>query len=297
MIRSKQHTILTVLMSFLLVLLCMPLTNRISASAAGNYIDDEAELLSSTEIEQLNEEIAEFKESYDTNLYIATVTTLDGEDKYAYAHNIGTQNDIGNGIVILYDYENNEEGKRTLVIQSFKDDINPSSTLAYDNITPERCDEITSSIASYFIDAEYYDGFYEAISLLSDTILVSPKEDNFSDSEDVYSPVSEEFNMAGEQNQHSFVHSIWGKSWVQLFISLAIGAIIVAIMLLNAGGKITTNSNTYLNQQSSRLIGHYDHYIRTQTTRRKRESSNSNSSNGSERSGGGGSSHGGSSTF
>lgn len=270
MIRNKQRITGTVIFSFILVLLCLPLLTSDKAFAASNYIDDEASLLNSDEITKLNEEIEEFKNSYDTNIYIATITTLGTKDKYDYAHILAENNDIGNGIVILYDYENNEKGKRTLVIQSHRDDISSANTLAYDYITPNRCDRITNSISSYFVDRDYYNGFHKAISLLSDKITVSPDKEN------------------------SFIYSIWGKSWVQLLISLAIGAIIVAIMLFNAGGKITTNSNTYLNQQHSGLIGRYDHYIRTQTTRRKRETS---SSNGSERSGGGGSSHGGSSTF
>lgn len=84
--------------------------------------------------------------------------------------------------------------------------------------------------------------------------------------------------------------SILFKLWFQILIAVIIAAIVVGLLIYNSGGKMTVDEKTYLNKNKSKLVNHYDHYIRTSTRRTKRSSSSSNGGGGS-RSGGG--SHGG----
>lgn len=78
---------------------------------------------------------------------------------------------------------------------------------------------------------------------------------------------------------------------IELLISMAIAGIIVIIMVINAGGKNTTNFNTYLNPATSRILAKRDIYTHTTTTRHKIQQSSNNSN------GGGGSHSSGSSKF
>ena len=76
---------------------------------------------------------------------------------------------------------------------------------------------------------------------------------------------------------------------IEIFGSMFVSGIIVFIMVLNSGGKNTTNCNTYLDFSSSKVLAKRDIYTHTTTTRRKRESSSSSghSSSGRKTNGGG----------
>lgn len=78
--------------------------------------------------------------------------------------------------------------------------------------------------------------------------------------------------------------SIFFKLWFQIVISLAIGGIIILIMIHNSKGKMTASGSTYIDPGNSKVLGHYDRYIRTVTTKTRIQSS----SGGGGRSGGGG---------
>ena len=71
---------------------------------------------------------------------------------------------------------------------------------------------------------------------------------------------------------------------IELVIAIVVGLIAIAIMVGNAGGKNTTNCNTYLDPTNSRVLAKRDRYIRTSVNKRKIEKSDSSSSSG----GGGG---------
>jgi len=84
--------------------------------------------------------------------------------------------------------------------------------------------------------------------------------------------------------------SIFLKLWFQVILAVVIGGIIVGIMVANSGGRVTTNSSTYLDQSNSALTGQLDNYIRTTTKRVKKSSNNDNGGGGGSGTAGGGSS-------
>lgn len=82
---------------FLLLLLALPLT----ASAANSYVVDNAGLLTSTEITELEERSARFYADTGMELVILTVNSLDGNTAIAYADDYFDANYGKNGILLL----------------------------------------------------------------------------------------------------------------------------------------------------------------------------------------------------
>ncbi|HEX3022954.1 MAG TPA: hypothetical protein VHP81_11240, partial [Lachnospiraceae bacterium] len=74
--------------------------------------------------------------------------------------------------------------------------------------------------------------------------------------------------------------NIFFQLWFQLLIAAIIGFLVVLIMILGAGGKVTTNSHTYLNDSESALTGARDDYIRTTVTKVKKPENNGNKGSG-----------------
>lgn len=77
--------------------------------------------------------------------------------------------------------------------------------------------------------------------------------------------------------------------WFHLFLGIATGIIVVAVLLRNIGGKMTVTGSTYMNKAFSQVIGRRDIYTHTTTVRTKKSSSSGGSSGGghSHSSGGG----------
>lgn len=81
--------------------------------------------------------------------------------------------------------------------------------------------------------------------------------------------------------------SLFYNTFLQLGIALVIGGVVIAVLIINSGGKMTASAMTYLDENNSRVVAQHDHYVRTSTHRTKRSSGGSSS-------GSGGSSHSGS---
>lgn len=88
--------------------------------------------------------------------------------------------------------------------------------------------------------------------------------------------------------------SLFLQLWFQIAFAFLISLIIILVMAHNSKGKMTVNANSYLDDAHSRVLGRYDRYVRTTTTRTKISSSSSSGGGGSHGGGGGGGgSHGG----
>lgn len=85
---------------------------------------------------------------------------------------------------------------------------------------------------------------------------------------------------------------IYLKLWFQLGVSLLVAVIIILVMINKSKGRMTVSGNTYLDKNNARILGQYDRYIRTVTTKHKIESSSSHGHGGGGGHSGGGS-HGG----
>lgn len=242
-------------------------TSYVSAASQATNVYDDADLLTDDEEVAISSRISEFEKDTKTSLIVCTIPTLDGKTPSEYGRIKCLDLGLKNSAIVLVNMEYDNPSNRNISILSFKDDTS-KTTNAYDNLTEERGTKIAKSISEYFTKGTYYKGISVAIDKIEDKVNSNPINDN-----------------------------LFAKSWMQLIIAVVLATIIVSVMAINSGGKVTANQRTYLNQNTSRVLGSYDHYVRTSTTRHKRESSSSSSGGGSSSSGGGGSCHGGSSGF
>lgn len=132
----------------------------------------------------------------------------------------------------------------------------------------------------------------DRIEYILDDITPMMSDGNYVETASLFAKEAEYY--AGETNKRSYYggkQPFYLKPWFLAIVAVVIGGITICIMTVNAGGKVTTTSNTYLNADSPGVISHHDHFMYTSVTKVKRESSDS----GGRSSGGGGTSSGGSS--
>jgi uncharacterized protein len=118
---------------------------------------------------------------------------------------------------------------------------------AESKINSSRIDDILDKITPHISDEEYKTAFEKYIKLSAKYMNLKP---------------------------------IYLRAWFQFIIAIAVGAITVAIMAYNSGGKMTVGSNTYMDPNHSGLIGRRDDYIRTQVTRVRKPTQNSGGGGG-----------------
>lgn len=82
--------------------------------------------------------------------------------------------------------------------------------------------------------------------------------------------------------------SIFLKLWFQLVLAFGISFIIILVLISHSRGKMTVTGDSYMDDANSRVLGRYDRYIRTTTTKTKISSSSSGGGHGG---GGGGGGH------
>jgi len=75
------------------------------------------------------------------------------------------------------------------------------------------------------------------------------------------------------------------KNWFQVAVALVVGAVTVGVMAANAGGRVTVNERTYLNEKRSGVVTKRDQFINKTITKTKIEKP---SSGGGSFGGGGG---------
>lgn len=272
-----KDKLFTVIMA-LGLLLCM--TINVAHVAASEETDtlqhvyDDASLLSDSEVSALEEKCITYGDDAGMNIFILTHNDPDTPDGEIYIEDFFDRNLLGkypDSIILLVDMS-----RRDVIIETYGD------TQTY--VHSKRSDRIIEEIAPYLTDEEYYTAL-ETFIERSAAYMKDKSDPNYSRD---YTKAPEELYI--EQEEENILHNIW----LQLIVALAIGAITVAVMAYNAGGKMTAGSNTYMDQSHSGLIGRRDDYIRTTVTRVRKPQSNNNSSGGGFHGGrsAGGSSHG-----
>lgn len=219
------------------------------------YIYDTAGILSPSQESRLEDSIAKLQDKYQVDVIILTV-----EDSLSVNPTRFTEDFIDEGCDKGYFNEDNvilfintQPGDRRVEIQGYGSMEGISS----------RIDTILDDIQPLLSDNE----FDQAVEEYVEHVTFYLKHPNSSLSKD----------------------SILFQLWFQILLSLGIGGIAVGIMSYHSSGRITTNSRTYIDSSSSRLVGSRDIYLRT-TTKKVRKPQNNG---GSGKSGGGGRSAGG----
>lgn len=243
----KKYRITAILLITILFLLLS------GFSQSTQTICDDAELLSSSEEEELNREICELSEELEVNIEV--VTTRQGIDEYnaqSYAENFFEDYDFSyegdSGLLLLIDMES-----RYMYIW-----VQGKTEQYY---SEKRTDKMVDNIRPALQEEEYE----EAVEIFL---------------EDVRHYMGRE-ERSGIKNP-----------FIQIGVSLAVAAVAVLIMYSGRKTKMTVNNHTYLDGNRANIVGQNDIYTHTTTITRKIETQSSSGRSGGGSSSGSGGGHG-----
>lgn len=242
------------LSSFILMIFFLPVTWVFAATSTNQIIYDHADLLTEadkTELESIARSVADKRE---TDFILLTTNNTDGKTIERYTEDFydetgpGYDKKHGNTAILTIDM-----GNREVYLSGFYK--------ADEYLDSERLDLIRNKITPYLTNGDYGNAYRIFIETA----------DEYMDYRPGVNP-----------------ENILFKLWFQVVASIALGVIIVGLMAMNIGGKITVNQRTYMDPNKSRVVQKGDTYIRTTVSKRRKPSEN-NSRGG----GGGGISRGG----
>lgn len=218
-----------------------------STASAETIIQDDAGILSASKEPELQNLCDKIYKEYNTSVYIWTDNNISGSDNFGSLMEQFVASHTNKDVIILM--IGMYPSDRIYEIQGYG--------TAQEMLTDKRCSKILDYMHSDMVDGNYYDAVKTFCQKSYKYMGKPPKLDNI-----IFSPL------------------------FQLIICLAAGIVTVSIIAYNSGGRTTTNSNTYLDINNSRVIGSFDRYTHTTVARTPKPKSNTNSS-----SSGGGSSH------
>ncbi|WP_376747403.1 TPM domain-containing protein [Brevibacillus reuszeri] len=255
----RSGVIVTVLF---LIVFCMSFALQIQTVEASGVetkqlIYDDAGLLSQDEYNELSALAKQYGAKRETDIIILTTNNeVDGDvmkmtEDFYDEKAPGYDKPHGNAVILTLDMKNRE-----IYLAGFY-----KAKTYLDN---ERLDKIRTKITSDLTSGDYALAFQTYIQTVDKYMGVRPGVD----------PDNPLFNI-----------------WVQVGASVIIGGIVVAMMTLRSGGRVTVNRMTYEDAEASGVLDHLDQYIRTTVTKQKIEKNNNSGSGGGG--GGGGTTSGG----
>jgi uncharacterized protein len=233
-------------------------------SVKDKRVYDDAGILTDDEIKELEANIKKNEEASGIEIYILIHDNNKSTSPERYIEDFEDLLPVGDRVHFLYDLHRGE-----IWIEGYG--------LAETYIHSKRIDKILDKMEDDIRSKDYTRAFNTYITMSADYM-----------ADDSVINTDHNYNYESPLEDNMFFNF-----WIQILISLGIGAIVVGIMLYNSGGKMTVGSNDYLDRRRQCLIGKRDQYIRTSVTKTRKPSQNSSS--GGSNSGGfrGGTSSGG----
>ncbi len=228
--------------------------NPIEATPQKQRVYDYANLLESSEIEELEAMAEKYSIKRETDFVILTTDNTNGKDVVKYMEDfydnmaLGYNKPHGNTAIITIDMQHRE-----VYLAGFYK--------AETYLSDYRLDLIRDKITPYLSNGDYYKAFSKFIKLGYKYMGMEPNVD----------PDNILFNL-----------------WFQIVVSLVIAGIIVGAMAYNSGGRVTVSQGTYMDFSNSKVINRRDNYLRTSVTKTRKPSNNNKSSGGGFGGGGGG---------
>jgi len=253
---------------------------KVSFASEVTHVTDDASIFTDTEKEDLEEQCRQFYESNNVNVVVLTTNSIDvTRKKYIEAYYDPMETVLSDAVILLINMDSSDRG---IELQGY-------GSCEY-TMSNDRGEMVLDAIAPYLQDGAYFDSMTEFLQEVDYYVNLEPtttyqhtEQDNQNYNEDYYTD---------RQNSNSKT-SFAAKSLRNLAIAVVMAVVIVFIMAYNSGGRMTANQGVYLDASHSRILGQYDHYIRTTTTRVPKPKPQNNSSGGGF--GGGGVSSGGNS--
>jgi uncharacterized protein len=280
-INKRAFSILMLLCLFISAFLPIGYVLASETNEEITHVFDKAELLSTSEVAELEEMCIEYGETAgieiillthdDPNALYAEDYIEDFEDLLPVADRVYTLVDMNEGMVFMEGYG-----------------------LAETYIHSKRIDVITDEMLPYLQDGKFYDAFVVSIKrsaeymkddseLNYDHDYTAGTPQNSNPNADYYDETWPSDYDSSDDSLSNFLSNVF----VQLVAALIIGLISVVIMAYNSGGRMTTGGNTYMDPNHSGLIGRRDDYIRTTVTKiRKPQNNNTGHNNGGFNAGG-----------
>ena len=253
-------------------------TDTAMAAADIDHVQDLADILTDDEEENLREECISVGDLNEIDIFILTTDSVP-ENRKVYIENFyDTHDDVLTDAVLLL--VNMDPDKRGVEIQGYGQ--------CEFSLSDDRIDSILDNIVPYLSDGDYFGAFSAYISEVDYYMSIEATSDY------VHTEADNEYY---DENYNEEPLTPVDYIIFNLFVSVFIGGIATLIVVLvNALGRgsMTTNRNTYMDTSNSRVLGHWDRYIRTTTTRRRKPKDNGGGGHSSHIGGGvssGGHSH------
>lgn len=237
--------------TFIVLMALAPFLTIYKTADAETIIQDDADIISSSEEKKLHSLCDKILKEYNTSVYIWTDSETSGSSNFGYAMEQFVEKYPENNVIILL--VGMQPGDRIYEVQGYGK--------AQEMINDKRCGKILDDMYNDMADGDYYSAM-QVFCKKSYTYMGShPKFDSI-----IFSPL------------------------FQFVICLFAGIIPVAVIAYNSGGRTSTDSHTYLDINNSRVIGSFDRYTHT-TVKRTPKPRDDGGSGGDTGGGDGGSSH------
>lgn len=247
-------------LTFVLVLvLCFTGGFRVFAAEDRSVSDsarvfDQAGLFTEDQVQQLETSASEIFSGQQIDVIILTTLQIPGTRKqYLEDYYDSRDTELSDSLLLLLNMDPEDRG---IEIQGYG---SCEYTFPY-----ERLETMLDAIFPYLKAGDYYGGMEEFIALTKQFIeegsaaaanpssLQTPEE--YSGPESVPASAS----VSGKPVPHVR----------NLIIAVVIAVFTVGVMLYSSSGRMTAHQGTYLDSSNSRLLGSYDRYVRTTTSRR-----------------------------
>jgi uncharacterized protein len=262
------------LTALLLIMAAVISTSTMQAYASEEedyqHVYDFAALLSTADAEELEQKCIDYGTTAGIDIMILTHDDSNAVYAEDYIEDFEDQLPVGDRVYLLVDMAN-----RIVFMEGYGK--------AETYIHSKRIDTIIEEITPYLSDRKYYDAFSiyieRAASYMEDDSELN-YDHNYSagtpQSDNPNAPYYDETYPSNSQSIESTTKSTLSNPWLQLLLAVIIGIVTVSVMAYNSGGKMTTGSATYMDQNRSGLIGRRDDYIRTHVTKVKKPENNNN---------------------
>lgn len=278
-IKSKLHLFIGFIVLTAAILLSLNIDNIAYADNQEGYYNgqrvfDDAGLLTQTEAEAVEKLCKEYGEDAGIDIIILTHNDKRAVIPESYIENFEDSLPVGDRIYFLYDNPRQEifmegYGKAETYIHSKRIDI------ILDNMVDDlRAKRFAEAFETYIKSSAAYMSDDSELNWDHNYTYDTPPKGTYDDDFD-YS-----YGYDYGYDDYKKSSGILTNIVFQIFASFAIGAIVVAVMAYNSGGKMTVRGNDYLDTGKSGLIGKRDTYIRTTVTKVRRPQQSSSSSRG-----------------
>lgn len=259
MVRNRFYLNKILVICFLLLLSLISSKIVEATSSTKQRIYDFAGLLTSEEVNQLENLSEKYSRKRQTDFIILTTNDTKGKDIVPYMEDfydekaLGYDKPHGNTAILTIDMKN-----RDVYLAGFYK--------GEEYLDDYRLDLVREKITPDLSQGNYYEAFYSFIKISYKYMGIRP----------------------GVNPDNLFFNLLF-----QIAVSLGLAGIVVSIMAYSTGGKVTVSDGTYRDYNNSKVIDKRDRYLNTTVSKTKIASNNSTGGKSGGTGGGGGVSRGG----